>query len=42
MMKLAIVLAVGSVALLGGSQANAADNSVTAKVSTDGRNNPQT
>jgi len=35
MMKLAIVLAVGSATLLGGSQANAADNSATLKVSTE-------
>lgn len=35
MKKLAIVLAVGAAALFGGSAANAADNSVTAKATTD-------
>ena len=35
MNKLAIVFAVGATALLGGSAANAADNSVKAKATTD-------
>jgi hypothetical protein len=35
MNKLAIVFAVGAAALLGGSAANAADNSVKAKVTSD-------
>ena len=35
MNKLAIVFAVGAAALLGGSAANAADNSVKAKATTD-------
>lgn len=35
MKKLAIVLAVGAAALLGGSAANAADNTVKAKAATD-------
>jgi hypothetical protein len=35
MTKLVFVLAVGATALLGGSAANAADNSVTAKAATD-------
>jgi hypothetical protein len=35
MKQLAIVLAVGVAALLGGSAANAADNSVKAKAATD-------
>jgi hypothetical protein len=35
MNRLAIVLAVGAAALLGGSAANAADNSVKAKATTD-------
>jgi hypothetical protein len=35
MKKLAIVFAVGAAALIGGSAANAADNSVKAKPSTD-------
>jgi hypothetical protein len=34
-MKLALVFAVGAAALLGGSAANAADNSVKAKATTD-------
>ncbi|MEA2838331.1 MAG: hypothetical protein QOD89_2881 [Bradyrhizobium sp.] len=35
MKKLAIILAVGAAALLGGSAANAADNSVKAKATSD-------
>jgi hypothetical protein len=39
-MKLALVFAVGAAALLGGSAANAADNSVKAKATTDATQRP--